>query len=930
VSGDIMEKIQKESYSHTVFLPRTSFAMKANLSSNEPRWLKFWEENKIYEKMIGKGIKRYFLHDGPPYANGNIHIGHALNKILKDFVIKSYSVLGYSTPYVPGWDCHGLPIEQQLLKELNISKKGINDIISFRNKAKEFAQRFIDIQRNEFKRLGVLGEWEKPYITMSNEYEADVVEAFIELWEKGYIERDKKTIYWCIKCETALADAEVEYKDKVSDSIYVKFKVRKSLPQFIDYQPLYIVIWTTTPWTLPANMAVSVKEDEIYLIVKDSDEYLIIAKPLYQSFSDITGKRFTKVSEFEGKKLLELTYEPPLIGELDEKYRYERRVIATDFVDMTTGTGIVHIAPGHGEEDYFAGKKWNLDVFCPVDESGRFTDEVVSFKGINVFESNKVILERLQEKKLLISSGKISHSYPHCWRCKEPIIFRAAKQWFLKIDKNNLRNRLIEKCKSVKWVPAKGYERITSMIKSRPDWCLSRQRYWGTPIVAFYCKRCGEVQNDFNLLKKIAERIRKEGSDFWFRDDIKDIIGHNYRCRCGGDEFEKEKDILDVWLDSGVSWYSVCLKREKTFPVDLYLEGSDQHRGWFQTSLIPSVALKDIAPYKTVLTHGFVLDEEGKAMHKSLGNVVSPQDVIKKYGAEILRLWVALSDISDDVRISDNLLSVPVEMYKKIRNTFRYLLGNLSDFKPEYSVKKQEMMDIDRYILSKFSRIVKEILKDYENFEYRIAIRRISDFCINDLSSFYLDVLKDRVYTWSLNSKERRSAQTAMYHILKNLLILSSPILSFTSEEAWQVFRKEVDGSISESVFLSKINPGDEFIDNEIENKWSRIISIRNEILKEMEKTRNQQIIGSSLEAKVIIKTNDEFIFTNKEDIKTALIVSQIEVLRSDKYSVEVVHAEGKKCLRCWQWSVDVSKNERYPNLCPKCIDVVIKDNINV
>ena len=924
-----MEKTKSNSYSHTVFLPKTSFSMKANLSQNEPKWLKFWQENKIYEKMIKNKNKKYFLHDGPPYANGHIHIGHALNKILKDFVVKSYSILGYSTPYIPGWDCHGLPIEQQLLKELNISKKGIDDINLFRNKAKEFAMRFINIQREEFKRLGVFGEWENPYITMSNEYEADVICAFIELWEKGYIERDKKTIYWCVKCETALADAEVEYKDKVSNSIFVKFKVLNSPEEFSSFSPLYIVIWTTTPWTLPANMAVAIKSDEKYLVVSDENEYLIIAKPLYDSFLDTIGRKLKKVFEFEGEKLLKFIYQAPLENELIEKYRYERKVIPADFVDMTTGSGIVHIAPGHGEEDYLVGKKWGLDVFCPVDENGRFTDDVISLKGKNIFESNKIIIEKLQEKNLLIHKGEVTHSYPHCWRCKEPVIFRATKQWFLKIDKNNLRNKLIDKCKDVKWVPKGGYDRITSMIKLRPDWCLSRQRYWGTPIIAFYCKKCGELQSDFNLLKNIAERVRKEGSDFWFRDDIKTIVGNDYRCRCGGDEFEKEKDILDVWLDSGVSWYSVCYKRENTFPVDLYLEGSDQHRGWFQTSLIPSVALKNESPYKAVLTHGFVLDESGRAMHKSLGNVVSPQEIINKYGADILRLWVALSDWHEDVRISDNLLSIPVDMYKKIRNTFRYLIGNLNDFKPSYCVIRQEMMEIDRYILSKFRRIEKKIINDYENFRYRDAIKSISDFCINDLSSFYLDVLKDRIYTWHVASKHRRSAQTAMYYILKDLLVLTSPILSFTCEEAWQVFKKEVDERLDESVFLGKIVINDDFIDTNVEEKWEKIISVRENILKEIEKVRKEGKIGSSLEAKVIIKTDDKFIKDNSENIKMALIVSQIEIKDGESFGAEVVHADGQKCMRCWQWSLDISKDERYPELCPKCIDAIEKNKMN-
>lgn len=925
-----MEETKKESYSHTVFLPRTSFSMKANLTSKELDILSFWNEKRVYFKMLDKNKdnKKYFLHDGPPYANGHIHIGHSLNKILKDFVVKSYSLMGYNTPYIPGWDCHGLPIEQQLLKELKISKRHIDDITSFRKKAREFATKFINIQREEFKRLGVLGDWENPYITMDSKYEANVIRVFIDLYEKGYIERDKKTIYWCPVCETALADAEVEYKDKVSHSIFVKFKITSPNSVLSKYENLYIVIWTTTPWTLPANMAVSVNKEENYVVLSTGGEHLIVAEKLLDNFMKINAIKGEVKCVVKGEEIVGIGYEAPLVEYLQEEYRsYKRKVIYTDFVDMTTGSGVVHIAPGHGEEDYFAGKKWNIEIFCPVDESGRFTEEVSEFKGKYIFDANEEIIEILRKKGLLLSHSDLSHSYPHCWRCKKPVIFRATEQWFLKIDKNSLREKLVSECLNVKWVPDAGYERITSMIKQRPDWCLSRQRYWGTPIVSFKCKKCGKITRDFNLLRKIADRIEKEGSDFWFRDDLKNIIGLDYRCECGSDEFEKEKDILDVWLDSGVSWYEVCKNREAYYPADLYLEGSDQHRGWFQTSLIPSVALNGIAPYKTVLTHGFVLDEEGKAMHKSLGNVVAPEDVIKKYGAEILRLWVALSNWNDDVRISDKLLSIPVDMYRKIRNTFRYLLGNLNGFDVKKKLNYDDMIEIDKYMSLKLGKLNRKVIGDYREFKYRSAIKNISEFCIIDLSSFYLDVSKDRLYTMALKSRERLSAQSVMYDILKSLVILSSPILSFTCEELWQVFRKEVDGSLSESVFLNHFPDLNDGSDIEIEKKWDRIRELRDIVLKEIEEVRRQAIIGSSLEAKIIIysdKSLFDFVKNNLEDIKIASIVSQAEVKKIDNgIKVEVLKADGLKCPRCWQWSVEIGKNPRWPQLCPKCANAM-------
>ncbi|NLH38470.1 MAG: isoleucine--tRNA ligase [Elusimicrobia bacterium] len=931
-----MENTEKKSYSNTVFLPKTSFSMKANLVNKEPEIIKFWNEKDIYFEILkrNENSKTFFLHDGPPYANGHIHTGHSLNKILKDFVIKSHSIMGYRTPYIPGWDCHGLPIEQQLLKELKISKRHITDVADFRKKAREFAQKFVDIQRNEFKRLGVFADWEHPYITMSKDYEATVVKAFLELMEKGYIERDKKTISWCPICETALADAEVEYNDKVSHTVFVKFNIKKSIRELENFKNLSIVIWTTTPWTLPANMAAAVNKNELYAVLKFGDEHLLVADKLLEYFLKSSGISAEKVYSIQGEKLIGIEYEAPFVNLLKEKYRYNRKIIATDFVDMTTGSGIVHIAPGHGEDDYFAGKKWNIDIFCPVREDGKFSDDVTMLEGKFVFDANDEIIDMLKNKNLLLAKGSINHSYPHCWRCKNPIIFRATEQWFLKIDKHSLRDKLLDLAKGVRWIPESGYERISSMIRMRPDWCLSRQRYWGTPIIAFYCKKCGKLQKDFTVLNDIQKRIERDGSDFWFSLPIKEIIPSSYRCECGSSDFEKEKDILDVWLDSGISWYSVCKNRENIYPVDLYLEGSDQHRGWFQTSLIPSVALNSTAPYKTVLTHGFVLDENGKAMHKSLGNVVSPDDVIKKYGAEILRLWVALSNWNEDVRISDKLLAVPIDMYRKIRNTFRYLLGNLNDFKPQKKISYADMLEIDRYMLIKLSALNKGVLESYRDFEYRKAIKAISDFCIIELSSFYLDVLKDRLYTMPFDSLERRSAQSAMYEILRSLLVMTSPVLSFTSEEAWQTFKKEVDGNISESVFLndmSEINI--EYKDDMLSSKWDKIISIRSSALKEIENARKNGLVGSSLEAKIIFSVGDDdynFIEKNLNDITVSCIVSQAEVKRSQgDLRIEVIKADGEKCPRCWQWSVDIGKDDRYPELCLKCASAMKKNSNN-
>ena len=923
-------------YSKTVFLPKTSFSMRGDLTKKEPGILEAWEKMDLYGKILEKrrSAKPFILHDGPPYANGNIHIGHALNKILKDMVVKSHAIMGYYTPYVPGWDCHGLPIEQALLKEMKMGKRHIDDIPAFRGKAREFAARFIDIQREEFKRLGVFGEWKKPYITMSKDYEGTVIKAFRELMEKGHIHRDKKTIYWCVSCETALADAEVEYKDKTSPSIYVRFPL-ETLPDGFGaaaQNHASIVIWTTTPWTLPSNMAAAVSKTEDYRVLETGGQCLIVADKLADAFLAATGLDAVKGALIPGEKLVGLKYSHCLAPHLPQSRRFPRPVIATDFVDMSTGTGIVHIAPGHGEEDFHAGKKWGLEIFCPVREDGKFDSDAGIFEGMKVFEANDKVVETLQADGNLLALKKIEHSYPHCWRCHQPIIFRATEQWFLKVDLDGLREKLLKAAEGVRWLPSAGKERMAGMLKTRPDWCLSRQRYWGTPIIAVYCKECGKVQEDSAFLKRMEERVMAEGSDFWFSEPVEKLMPPGSKCSCGGTEFRKEKDIMDVWLDSGVSWYAVVkngmLGPGDFLPTDMYLEGSDQHRGWFQTSLIPSVALRGEPPYRAVLTHGMILDDKGHAMHKSAGNAIAPQEIVGKYGAEILRLWVALCDYSEDVTISEKILAGPIDTYRKIRNTMRYLLGNLSDFNPaRHRLSDDKLLETDRYMRARLAVTAAAVEKYYKDFQFRPAIRAVADFCILDLSAFYLDSLKDRLYTLSADNPARRSGQTVLYDTLVAVMKMISPVLSFTAEEAWQTVRKEIAPDLEESVFLSDYPRfPSAWLDRPLLEKWERIMNIREQATKAIEELRKNGSVGSSLEAKVVFRTSKEetavFIRENEALWAQALIVSEC-ALETDpsagELEIKVLQAEGEKCPRCWQRRKDIGLNAKHPGVCGRC-----------
>ena len=786
-------------YKDTLNLPKTDFPMKADLPNREPGFLKNWEDKKLHEKIRAKykGRPKFILHDGPPYANGSIHMGHALNKILKDIVIRYKTMRGFDSPYVPGWDCHGLPVEHQLFKELKMTKYDI-DQVEFRKKAHDYAMKYVDIQRGEFKRLGIMGLWDRPYITMSKDYEAGIVRSFGKLVEKGYIYKDLKPVNWCTTCETALAEAEVEYEDKKSPSIYVKFEsIHSGLPG-------HFIIWTTTPWTLVANVAIAVHPDFDYVLVEMLDgefkgENFILAKDLLpRVLEGISVKEHKVLKTIKGRELEGLDARHPFIDR-------NVKVVLAPYVTMEDGTGCVHTAPGHGQDDYHTGKRYKLPIIMPVDARGRFDKTVTEFSGMKVHEANKPIIERLALLGKLVKQGEIAHSYPHCWRCKKPIIFRATEQYFVRIDHNGLRAKMLDTISSgVKWIPGTGLSRISAMLKTRPDWCLSRQRYWGVPIIAFYCKGCGSVLLDPETIKYVASLVEKEGAEVWFRKKEGELLPKGAKCaKCGSAEFRKETDILDVWFDSGVS-HQVVLKDNKdmSYPCELYLEGSDQHRGWFQAALITGMGLDGEAPYRSVLTHGFVVDGEGKKMSKSLGNVITPEQVMKKYGADILRLWVSSSDYSEDIRLSDEILRRLADAYRKIRNTYKYLLSNLYDFEPAAnSVPYDKMLEIDRWILSRLSAVVKAVEGHYETYAFHKAYRDIYGFCVYEVSSVYLDILKDRMYTFRADSRERRAGQTAMFEILSSLLKIMAPVLAMTSDEAWGYLNF---GGKPESVHLEK------------------------------------------------------------------------------------------------------------------------------
>jgi isoleucyl-tRNA synthetase len=920
-------------YKETLNLPVTAFPMKGNLPQREPEMLKQWAQAELYKNIeeTGKGRPRYILHDGPPYANGHIHIGHALNKILKDIVLKSKRMSGFDAPYVPGWDCHGLPIELQVEKNLGSKKHEVSKL-QMRKLCREYAKKFVDIQAEEFKRLGVLGEWDDPYLTMKHSYEGSIARELARFAENGGLYKGKKPVHWCSSCGTALAEAEVEYADHKSPSIFVKFALKEDLgaviPELAGKQAS-VVIWTTTPWTIPANLAIALHPELDYVALNVNGEILIVADGLKESFLKEIGAEGEVIATFPSRLLERKLARHPF-------YDRDSVILLGEHVTLEAGTGAVHTAPGHGQEDYELGLKEGLDIYNPVDNRGRYYDNLEFFGGQFVFDANKTVIEKLTEVGALITVKEISHSYPHCWRCKKPIIFRATEQWFISMERNGLRQKSLAEINNVNWIPKWGRERIYGMIENRPDWCVSRQRSWGVPITAFYCKSCGEVLADGKIMHHVADLFSEHGSDIWYDWDADKFLPEGTSCpSCGKHDFDKETDILDVWFDSGVSFAAVLeLRPYLGAPADMYLEGSDQHRGWFHSSLLASVGTRGHAPYKNVLTHGFVVDGSGRKMSKSVGNVVAPEDVIKKFGADVLRLWVAAQDYRDDLRISQEILTRLSEAYRRIRNTCRYILGNINDFNPETDmVAYAEMPELDRWAMHQLELLKEKVLASYNDCEFHILYHAVNGFCTVEMSAFYLDILKDRVYTSKKSSLARRSAQSVMYSILDSLVRIIAPVLSFTSEEVWA----EMPGKREESVHVAlfpELNPS--YKDEALAQRWEKIMKVRSEVSKALELARVKKVIGHSLDAAVAIKASGEtgeLLKSFAGDLAEIFIVSKAylaEELPGEVYKAEVEELEigvsaapGEKCERCWTYNEDLGKDSEHPTLCQKCLAAV-------
>ena len=916
-----MEDRKKNDYSKTLNLPKTDFPMRGNLPENEPNILKEILENDLYEKMLKKneGKTPFVLHDGPPYANGDIHAGHAINKVLKDTIVRYKNLKGYYTPYIPGFDTHGMPTEKKAIEKLGLNRDEI-PVNKFRDTCKEFATKKKKKQIEGFKRIGVLGDWKYPYITYQPEMEARELGVFATMYKKGYIYKGLKPVYWCTDCETALAEAEIEYKDVKSNTAYVKFPVSDSKGLF-DAKNTYFVIWTTTPWTLPGNTGITINPEFKYSIVEtENGEKLIMASELVDKVMKIAEiKNYKKVQEFDGKDLDGILCKHPF---MDRTSRVVLGSNDTILVDLEEGTGCVHTAPGYGKEDYYCGLKNKLDMIVTVDGKGHQTEEAGPFAGMFYAKSDEEILDWLDENGYLLKRVDIVHSYPHCWRCKKPVIYRATDQWFASID--GFRDQALEEVKKVKWYPAWGEERITSMIQDRSDWCISRQRTWGVPLPIFYCKNCKKEYVTSESLDKIIKIVRARGTNAWYELSEKELIPDGAKCEnCGCTEFVKERDIMDVWFDSGSTHESVLAERGLPDTADLYLEGNDQYRGWFQSSLLTSVATKGKAPYKEVVTHGMLVDENGHKMSKSLGNVISPQDIIKQYGADILRLWVLSNDYKSELSLSKNILKQVSEVYRKIRNTARYILGNISDFDVNNPVKYEDLQEIDKWALMRLNKLLKDCTKYYDIYDFNKAYQAINTFCVLDMSNFYLDIIKDRLYTAKTDSIERRSAQTAMYEILNALVKIIAPMACYTAEEIWK-YMPHKDEEKVESVMLSYYPEVNEKYDNkELEEKWNKILKIKSLASKQLEEARANKVIGNSLEAKVkIIASNDNYNFIKKNEnlLKDVLIVSKLEIQENKKNIIEVKveHADGEKCQRCWQYSDDIKNG-----LCLNCQNVL-------
>lgn len=931
-------------YKNTLNLPQTSFPMKADLVRREPETLKFWEKIDSYKAMVeASGHKgAYCLHDGPPYANGHIHLGTALNKIIKDIIVKSRNMMGERAQYVPGWDCHGLPIEHKVETELKEKKKDLPPN-TVRKICREYASKWIDVQRKEFKRLGVLGTWEDPYLSMKPSYEAATEHELADFMGKGSVQRSKKPIHWCASCHTALAEAEVEYYDHTSPSIFVRFPLpdpalKGRLPQ-ADPARAGVIIWTTTPWTIPDNMGVALHPEVEYALVEAHGGQYILARELLEACApnfDGWGKP-NIITTFKGSLLEGLKARHPF-------YDRDSAIVLGEHVTLDAGTGAVHTAPGHGREDYEVGLKYGLEILSPMDDAGRFYPTVEYFGGLNVWEANPKVIEKLEESGNLMHQSKMRHSYPHCWRCKEPVFFRATTQWFIMMEAGGLRARTLEAIRDkVEWIPAWGEERIYNMIENRPDWCISRQRTWGVPIVALLCENCGEAWYDSAWVHDIADRFEKHptGCDYWFEAPVEEVAPKDLKCpHCQAQKWKKETDILDVWFDSGTSWAAVLEKRpECSYPADMYLEGSDQHRGWFHSSLLASMSRHGIPPYKSVLTHGYVVDGEGKKMSKSIGNVVAPHQVIEKYGAEILRLWVSSVDYREDIRYSDEIISRLIDAYRRIRNTCRYLLGNLHDFSSADALPLSELDPLDRFALDLAERTHKRVQEAYREFEFHKVFHTLHNFCVTDLSAFYLDVLKDRLYSYAPKSRERRSAQTALSYILDVLMRDMAPVLSFTAEEVFQSQPEGLKASCPTVFAMPEPELSGLHFGEAERAAWEKLLAARAEVTKAIEPLRKNGAVGHALDTAVTVYADEPSYLAINElgtDLRALFIVSQIslkplaeapanahtpEELEGLKVGVE--KARGEKCARCWVYSEELGSDPAYPDACPRCAKVL-------
>jgi isoleucyl-tRNA synthetase len=923
----------------TLNLPKTDFPMKASLPQNEPKQLASWQDSKLYERILNvrEGKPLFVLHDGPPYPTGTIHLGTGLNKILKDMIVKSKSMAGHYAPYVPGWDCHGLPIETQVEKELG--GKGKVPPAEFRKRCREYATKYVEQHKRDFKRLGVFGDWDHPYLTMSHGYEATIASAFLDFIEKGYVYRGRKPVYWCIHDNTALAEAEVEYEDHTSPSIWVTFKVLgggKGEAEGIG-SDVSAVAWTTTPWTIPHNRALAFHPDFEYVVVQTEKGKLLLAADRVAALqADCDLKQAKELARIKGQDFEGMKFQHPFLP-------IQVPGVLADYVTLDQGSGVVHTAPGHGAEDFVTGQKYGIEIYAPLDDRGVYTEGLPEYKGKDVFSANPIIVKLLQDRGALLANHPYKHTYPHCWRCHNPVIFRATEQWFIKMDQpkngatETFRQEALAQIPTVKWLPSWGQDRMYEMIEHRPDWCVSRQRFWGTPIIVFYCDACGTRLEDFAALRNVIKWFEKEGADAWYKHSPEELLPPGTKCQCGSSKWRKENDILDVWFDSGSSHLAVL--KGKEWPADVYLEGPDQYRGWFHSSLLIAVGVRDKAPYRGVVTHGWTLDEQGRPMSKSLGNIVLPAEICDKWGADLLRLWVSSQEYQADVKMSERVMTQLSEAYRKIRNTFRFALGNLSDFDPtRNAVPNSELDEMDQWMLERTADLVKRCREWYSSYEFHRIYHAIHDFCVVDLSAFYYDVLKDRLYTKAPNNKSRRSGQTAVWKITSALIRLATPILVFTSEEIWKYFPKTTGEP--ESVHMT-LFPEEKELRTGIApaktDTWELLGRVRGEVLKALEVARNEKkLINSGLEAKVLLNADLEL----KAKLKHYLpllpglfIVSQVDLINAGEgdfkseaipgLEVTLQRADGKKCERCWNYSIHVGENPRYPTICERCSEAI-------